>query len=262
MTESRKPSSQPALSELMARFLERHGLVPASASQLSGEVVPYEAVPAQPVEPRLAWNEAHAALRCFTPDMASDGRQFTADWSALVASYEPAMAIAFCAGNFPQLVRDVHTLLTAKDLSKLCPATGEPHCGEAVTSWAAQLAQTERGQDFLLAAGVCRLARHFDQAEEYLKQVGKQITAEWKPAWLNEQAGLAWHRGQTAVADELWQKQTPSAPVLFNRGMAALFLNRAKEARPLLNQAVEQLPEDDGWHHLGRLYLALAEMRD
>ena len=49
--------------------------------------------------------------------------------------------------------------------------------------------------------------------------------------------------------------------VLFNRGMAALFLNRAKEARPLLSQAVEQLSEDDGWHHLGRLYLALAEMR-
>jgi hypothetical protein len=262
MTESRKAIGQPALSELMARFLERQGSMPSVAVQLGGEVLPYEAVPAQPVEPRLAWNEAHAALRCFTPNMPSVGQQFTADWSTLVAGHEPATAIAFCAGNFPQLVRDVHTLLSAKDLSKLCPVPGRPLSGDGIASWAAQLAQTKQGPDVVLAAGVCRLARHFDRADEFLNQAGKQTTAEWKAAWLNEQAALAWHRGQTEVADELWQKQAPSAPVLFNRGMAALFLNRAKDARPLLSQAVEQLSEDDGWHHLGRLYLALAEMRD
>jgi hypothetical protein len=50
-------------------------------------------------------------------------------------------------------------------------------------------------------------------------------------------------------------------PVLFNRGMAALFLGDAAEARTCLNQAVQQLPEESAWHHLGRLYLALAESR-
>src|SRR5438132_9183346 len=170
MTKSRKVSGQPALSELMARFLERHASVPSAASQPSGEVVPYEAVPAQPVEPRLAWDEAQAALRCFTPKVSSVGQQFTADWSTLVASHEPAAAIAFCAGNFPQLVRDIHTLLSAKELSKLCPQPAPPHGGVAITSWAAQLAQTKQRPDVLLAAGVCRLARHFDHAEEYLKK--------------------------------------------------------------------------------------------
>src|SRR5438309_2103234 len=174
MTESRKASGHPALSELMARFLERHGSVPSMAAQPSGEVVPYEAVPAQPVEPRLAWSEAHVALRCFSPKMPSVGQQFTADWSTLVTSQEPATAIAFCAGNFPQLVRDVHTLLSARDLSNLSSAPGQPHRGDAITSWAAQFAQTKQGPDVLLAAGVCRLGRHFDQAEEYLKQAGKQ----------------------------------------------------------------------------------------
>src|SRR2546428_3426541 len=178
MTKSRKVSGQPALSELMARFLERHASLPSAASQPSGEVVPYEAVPAQPVEPRLAWDEAQAALRCFSPKMPSVGQQFTADWSTLVASHEPATAITFCAGNFPQLVRDIHTLLSATDLSKLCTAPGQPHCCDAITSWTAELAQTKQGPDLLLAAGVCRLARYFDRTEEYLKQAGKEISAE------------------------------------------------------------------------------------
>jgi hypothetical protein len=50
-------------------------------------------------------------------------------------------------------------------------------------------------------------------------------------------------------------------PVWFNRGLAALFLNEANTARALLRQAAEKLPETGAWHHLARLYLALAEMR-
>ena len=49
--------------------------------------------------------------------------------------------------------------------------------------------------------------------------------------------------------------------MLFNRGMAALFLGRPAEAREPLRQAVAQLPEKGSWHHLARLYLTLAEMR-
>ena len=47
-------------------------------------------------------------------------------------------------------------------------------------------------------------------------------------------------------------------PVLFNRGMAALFTGQPADARADLRRAVEQIPESSGWHHLGRLYLALA----
>jgi hypothetical protein len=48
------------------------------------------------------------------------------------------------------------------------------------------------------------------------------------------------------------------APVLFHRARAALFLGRPAEARADLRKAVEALPDSTGWHHLGRLYLALA----
>jgi hypothetical protein len=59
----------------------------------------------------------------------------------------------------------------------------------------------------------------------------------------------------------LWQAQEASVPVLFNRGMAALFLGRAAQAREPLTQAVAGLPETSAWHHLAQLYLALATAR-
>jgi tetratricopeptide (TPR) repeat protein len=113
----------------------------------------------------------------------------------------------------------------------------------------------------LLSVGVLRLARQFDEAGELLKRLQASTPADWQAAWANEKAALAWHRGQVQEASALWQKQPLSIPVLFNRGMAALFLGNAADARPLLSKAVDQLSGEDGWHHLGRLYLTLAEMR-
>ena len=84
------------------------------------------------------------------------------------------------------------------------------------------------------------------------------MPAEWADAWANETAALLWHRGRKEEAARAWQALPESVPVLFNRGMAALFLGRATEARPLLERAVAGLPEGDAWHHLGRLYLTLA----
>lgn len=53
----------------------------------------------------------------------------------------------------------------------------------------------------------------------------------------------------------------PDAPaVLFNRGMARLFLGRVAEARESLQKAVDAIPETSGWHTLARLYLAVAEI--
>ena len=49
--------------------------------------------------------------------------------------------------------------------------------------------------------------------------------------------------------------------MLFNRGMAALFAGDNAAAREALRKAVAKLPESSGWHHLGRLYLALAEAK-
>ena len=82
--------------------------------------------------------------------------------------------------------------------------------------------------------------------------------AEWRAAHANEEAALAWHRGRADEAAALWQKQSESVPVLFNRGMAALFLGDAVTAHEALTRAAAALPETGAWHHLARLYLALA----
>jgi tetratricopeptide (TPR) repeat protein len=74
-------------------------------------------------------------------------------------------------------------------------------------------------------------------------------------------AALAWHRGEADKALALWEKQEPLAPVLFNRGMAAVFLGRTDLARASLDAAVAQLPETSAWHHLARLYATLAMVR-
>jgi uncharacterized protein HemY len=49
--------------------------------------------------------------------------------------------------------------------------------------------------------------------------------------------------------------------VLFNRGMAALFVKDVAAAKQHLNAAIAQLPASSAWHHLGRLYLTLAELQ-
>ena len=72
---------------------------------------------------------------------------------------------------------------------------------------------------------------------------------------------MRWAQGKPEKAIALWESLPETPAVLFNRGMAALFLNATAKARDLLKKAVAQIPESDGWHHLGRLYLALAEMR-
>jgi hypothetical protein len=83
----------------------------------------------------------------------------------------------------------------------------------------------------------------------------------WRAAWANEEAALLWHDGQWEQAAEAWQTQPASVPVRFNRGMAALFLGRPANAHADLQQAAGQLPEDQAWHHLARLYVALSETR-
>ena len=48
--------------------------------------------------------------------------------------------------------------------------------------------------------------------------------------------------------------------MLFNRGMARLFMGQTAAARPLLQKAIDAIPEASGWNALARLYLALAEI--
>src|SRR5581483_5462832 len=96
----------PSLAELTARYLQRQtaareaGITPAE----SGEVVLFEAAPVPPVDPRTAWDEALDGVRLYSPTKPVPSVQPPPDWSTLVAGQEPAAALAFAAGNFPQLV--------------------------------------------------------------------------------------------------------------------------------------------------------------
>jgi tetratricopeptide (TPR) repeat protein len=264
LDDSSRTPAQPALADLLARYLQRQVTAHAeglASTEALGEVVPFEAAPVQPVDARLAWEEALRVLPFYR--LKTETRSWSAPphWSQLVAAHEPAITLAFCLGNFPQLVRNFQPLLHAAEPAKLRPASGRPVAVPALLDWAAETATRKQFPQTLLALGALRLARQFDRATELVQAAQAQVPAEWRAGWANETAALAWHAGRADEALALWEAQPGSVPVLFNRGMAALFLDRPAEARPLLSEAVAQLPEAGAWHHLGQLYLTLAETR-
>lgn len=254
-----KPGSAP-LSELFSRYLRRQADDQAAglAAEAPGEVVPFEAAPAPPVEPRAAWLEAVAILPHYhsgaVPTLA-----VPPDWPGLVAAQEPTTAVAFCLGNFPQMVRAFQPLLHAESLASPRSGTNRPASLPTLADWAALAARQPRYPEALLALGCLRLAGQFDLLHELVLAVEKAVPEQWRPAWENERAANAWHAGRREEAQALWQAQTDRVPVLFNRGMAALFLGQPPQAHPWLTRAVAELPETSAWHHLGQLYLALAD---
>jgi hypothetical protein len=255
---------QPSLAKLLTHYLQQQAEAHAaglSTADLGGEVQPFDAGPVQPIDPRPAWEEAVAAARCLCPGVETRAWQAPPQWPQLVAAHEPATGLALSMGNFPQLVRNLHLLMQQPVLSSLRPSGGQPVAAPGLLEWATQVAQKRHYPHTLLAVGALRLARHFDRAAELLAEQEAAAPAEWRAALANETAALAWHRGQAEEALALWQALPTSTPVLFNRGMAALFSDRPQEARTALSAAVVGLPEAGAWHHLGRLYLALAEMR-
>jgi tetratricopeptide (TPR) repeat protein len=249
-------SARPSVTELFQQYLQRqvaahaHGL---GYAEPAGDAEPHEAVPVQPVDPQLAWKDAVVAAGLLDP-----GQTFTAsvppEWPALVAQQEPAVALAFCLGNFPQLVRNLHPLLTQEPAALRCGAK-QGTAPAAVLEWANQASGDAQR---LLAAAVLRLARQFDKAAKLLADAP---APEWQALYTNELAALAWHRGEAEKALALWQN-LPEGPVaLFNRGMAHLFLGDRAAAKEALSRAVGLLPETSAWHHLAQLYLALAQAR-
>jgi tetratricopeptide (TPR) repeat protein len=257
-------ANQPDLAALLNGYLQRqvdaHNLG-LGTQTAGGEVVPYEAAPVQPIDARLAWAEAVTAATLLVPESQAASWKAPPSWAALVAGHEPAIALPLCVGSFPQLVRDLHPLLQATDLTQLRPNNSRPLAVPALAEWAAEAAEKRQFPQVLLAIGTLRLARQFDQAAQVLQACEADVPTKWRSAWANEKAALAWQQGQGEQARALWDAQVTSVPVLFNRGMAALFLGASAEARVPLAEAVAKLPEEGAWYHLGRLYLALAEAR-
>jgi hypothetical protein len=208
-----------------------------------GDAVPHDMAPVQPIDPKLAWGDAVAAL-----GVSLDVPE---DWPNLVNQAEPAVSLAFALGNYPQQVRHVAALLMTDPGSlqeKAAPGADRP----TLMEWAnGQKGDAAR----LLAAGVLRVARLFDAAANLLSvPVGEALAGVRG----NECAALMWHRGEREAALATWRKLPDSLPVLFNRGMALLFTGDAAEASKWLAKAQEGLPETSAWHHLAGLYLAMA----
>src|SRR5579859_4533526 len=107
-----------SLANLFTRYLQRQ--ITAQADGLAildpdGQALPHEAVPVQPVDPRLAWEDALAVVRHFLKGGDKARWSVPPEWTALVAGQEPAIALAFCLGNFPQMVRNLQPLLGGGD---------------------------------------------------------------------------------------------------------------------------------------------------
>jgi tetratricopeptide (TPR) repeat protein len=128
-------------------------------------------------------------------------------------------------------------------------------------SWASQAIRRREFPAALMSIGALRLTRELAAAASMLEELRPHVPARWQPAFVNEEAALAWHNGDAAKARDLWAKAAPSAPVFFNRGMSALFTDRPVDARTAMSEAIALLPDDNAWHHLGRLYLALAQIQ-
>jgi hypothetical protein len=264
MTNSHEPNRiarPPALSELLRGHLDRqfkavsNGLAPTGDH---GDVVPHEPAAAVAIDPRTAWNEATGVAGFFTTGANAIEISAPLDWPVIISAQEPMAAVPMSFGNFPQLVRDVHSLIEAENPSSLrCPPSG-PLPMPSLDQWVAQVHKRSEYPALLVAIGVLRLVRQFDRAAELIARCRANVPTEWEATLANEQAALEWHRGNDARALSLWQSQPPNTPVLFNRGMAALFLGRRKEAGGCLSDAAGRLPEKSGWHHLAKLYFALA----
>jgi hypothetical protein len=256
---SHESPAQPKLGDLLARYLEKQAEACAVGAAASvGEVTPYEAGPVQPIDPKLAWDEALAVFGLAGTTATVRGWKAPPQWSSLVAGHEPVLALALCAANFPQLVRNFHMILATADLTTLRPQAGRPVPATELVSWAEEVGRRQQLPQMLLALGALRLSKQLDVAEDFVRKHDADIPDAWRTAWENEKAALAWHSGRAGEALAIWQKLEPTAVVLFNRGMAALFLGETHEARTHLSAAVAQLPESSAWHHLGRLYLTLA----
>jgi tetratricopeptide (TPR) repeat protein len=241
------------VTNLFTRYLERQTGAAREGLALPdlGDATPHDLTPVQPIDPQLAWNDAQLAGQLLGP---GGSYAAPAEWPTLVNVQEPAMAVAFALGNYPQQVRHLNALLAGAPISLASDLNG-PNQPDLI-EWAEQCDDEDGPR--LMAAGVLRLARHYQAAARLLAE---PVDPEWEMVRLNEQAALAWHQGQSEQAIALWRALPPSAPVAFNLGLALLVADQPAAAIQPLKEAAGLLPETSAWHHLASLYRTLAETR-
>ena len=237
-------TAQPTIDALMVRFLATRSDAAAAAVETGeSEVEPHEVAAGFRVDPRAAWLDATAAL-------AAEGNvQPPTEWASLVAMPAAAFAVPMAAGHFPQRVKDLQPLLAKFDPAELRPGGNQSATPgfAGLRNWLAKSGPAAP----LVAAGIARTLGDFDTAANLLDGVSGAD---------NDRAALQWARGECAAALAAWDALPATPAVLFNRGMARLFMGLIAEARAALQTAVDALPDSSGWHALARLYLAVAEI--
>lgn len=243
------PNAQPTIEALMMRFLASRSDAAAAAVETGeSEVEPYEVAAGFRVDPRAAWLDATAPVT-FGGNAPPPAAQIPTEWASLVGQPAAAFAVPMAAGNFPQRVKDLQPLLTKFNPAELRPSGSQAALPgfAGLRTWIAK----NGASNPRVAAGIARTLGDFDTAEKLLSGASG---AE------NDQAALLWQQGKCAEALAAWDSAAEAPAVLFNRGMARLFLGQIAEAKPLLQKAIEAIPEASGWQALARLYLAVAEV--
>lgn len=243
------PSAQPTIEALMVRFLASRSDAAAAAVEFGeSEVEPHEVAAGFRVDPRAAWLDATATITT-GGNAPPPSIQPPNEWASLVSQPAAAFALPMAPGHFPQRVKDLHPLLAKFNPTELRPGGNQhPTTGFAgLRNWLSKSGPNAPR----IAAGIARTLGDFDTAATLL---ASESDCE------NDRAALQWMRGECEAALAAWDTQPESPAVLFNRGMARLFLNQLPEARATLQKAVEAIPETSGWNALARLYLAVAEI--
>lgn len=251
-----------SLAALTSRFLDRqrHARAEGISELPAAEVEPHDSSAGFAADPRSAWRDAVAALRWLGNEPVPGNVSPPPGWVSLVAVRLPAVALPFASGHFPQLVRDLPALLRRE--SKWLSDDGPIDFSQrsAFVGWVKTATSSGRFPEALLGLGLCRLSGDLDLAERCVADLGPQVPESWRAAWDNELAALAWLRGDQRGAEEIWRTLPERPPILFNRGLAALFAGRAEEARQHFEFVCTQLPEDTSWYQLAELYSALSRL--
>jgi hypothetical protein len=252
------------MDELFLNYLKQRSAV-ATTEPIAreSEVEPHQAAVLAVVDSRQAFSDALAAAEWLL------GRQGTSvlrdiqmppGWDSLVHQHDSVVAVPFCMGYYPQMLRDVSPILAKRRPSSLLTGTAKPQPMNDVVAWGTSMLRKQKWAEALVAAAALRMCGQSNAARDMLDQIRKSAAVAWNAVLLNEEAALAWAGGDLRKAGDLWAKhpQADMPPILFNRGLVALFTDRPRDAESLLRQAADKLPETSAWHHLGQLYLALA----
>jgi hypothetical protein len=255
---------QPRLDELFLNYLKQRSAVAARGPiARESEVETHQAVAFAVVDCRQAFRDALAAAEWLIARQAAAAlrdTQMPPGWDGFVHQRDSIVAIPFCMGHYPQMLRDVTPILANGRPSSLLAETQQPQPMNDVVAWGTSMLPKQKWAEAIVAAAVLRMTGQSDAARDILDQVRISAPVAWNAVLLNEEAALAWAAGDLRKAGDLWAKH-PSAdtpPILFNRGLVALLTDRPRDAESLLWQAVNKLPETSAWHHLAHLYLALA----